>query len=316
MKCKVCGAESGKYPLCRSCNVKKEQGQIIKCGICGQWHYANSPCPQPAQDANAQYLYESRKALISKTEQPFYVAIKSSLPGGYHVFPQMNLAAFVNKTDNSAYHNELFRNVDFLITDSEYAPKIVVEINDISHLSDDRRKRDQKVKNILGEAGIPVFTLWTSYGVNPEYIQRKIIEILNTPVVRQHNFTKQPVAENVPLTSGPQPVAENFPLTSSLQPVPAPAPQKKQGCYIATCVYGSYDCPQVCTLRRYRDIHLSATRLGRLFIKLYYAVSPTVVKHADRFPAFHKFWKNILDKKVKRLNADGYSGSPYKDKNS
>ena len=25
------------------------------------------------------------------------------------------------------------------------------------------------------------------------------------------------------------------------------------GCYIATCVYGSYDCPQVQTLRRFRD---------------------------------------------------------------
>ena len=25
------------------------------------------------------------------------------------------------------------------------------------------------------------------------------------------------------------------------------------GCYVATAVYGSYDCPQVWTLRRYRD---------------------------------------------------------------
>ncbi len=28
---------------------------------------------------------------------------------------------------------------------------------------------------------------------------------------------------------------------------------KKNGCYIATCVYGSYDCPEVWTLRRFRD---------------------------------------------------------------
>ena len=32
MKCKVCGAESGKYPLCINCNKKKEQGQIIVAG--------------------------------------------------------------------------------------------------------------------------------------------------------------------------------------------------------------------------------------------------------------------------------------------
>lgn len=28
MKCCVCGAESGHYPLCRACNQKKEQGLI------------------------------------------------------------------------------------------------------------------------------------------------------------------------------------------------------------------------------------------------------------------------------------------------
>ena len=36
-------------------------------------------------------------------------------------------------------------------------------------------------------------------------------------------------------------------------------PEKKSGCYIATAVYGSYDCPQVWTLRRYRDYTLAET---------------------------------------------------------
>lgn len=31
----------------------------------------------------------------------------------------------------------------------------------------------------------------------------------------------------------------------------------EEGCYVATCVYGSYDCPQVWTLRRYRDYKLA-----------------------------------------------------------
>lgn len=50
------------------------------------------------------------------------------------------------------------------------------------------------------------------------------------------------------------------------------------GCYIATCVYGSYDCPQVWTLRRFRDYTLDATWYGKVFIKCYYAISPTLVK--------------------------------------
>ena len=39
------------------------------------------------------------------------------------------------------------------------------------------------------------------------------------------------------------------------------------GCYIATCVYGSYDCPEVWTLRRYRDYTLDLTWYGRTFIR-------------------------------------------------
>lgn len=78
MKCKVCGAESGKYPLCRSCNVKKEKGEIIKCEKCQNWHYINTPCPStaPATD-DSKYLYDVRKTLISKSEQGFYNVIKS-----------------------------------------------------------------------------------------------------------------------------------------------------------------------------------------------------------------------------------------------
>ena len=39
------------------------------------------------------------------------------------------------------------------------------------------------------------------------------------------------------------------------------------GCYVATAVYGSYDCPQVWTLRRYRDYTLAETWYGRAFIR-------------------------------------------------
>lgn len=48
--------------------------------------------------------------------------------------------------------------------------------------------------------------------------------------------------------------------------------ESNSGCYIATYVYGSYDCPQVWTLRRFRDYTLHETWYGRAFIKCYYAI--------------------------------------------
>lgn len=93
-----------------------------------------------------------------------------------------------------------------------------------------------------------------------------------------------------------------------------PEPEKKGGCYVATCVYGSYDCPQVWTLRRYRDETLGATWYGRLFIRVYYAVSPILVKLFGNTSWFQKFWKGRLDKMVGRLQEEGLEDTPYNDK--
>jgi DNA-directed RNA polymerase subunit M/transcription elongation factor TFIIS len=86
-------------------------------------------------------------------------------------------------------------------------------------------------------------------------------------------------------------------------------------CYIATAVYGSYNCPQVWTLRRYRDDVLVSTFFGRLFIRTYYTISPTLIKWFGPAEWFQSFWKRHLDKWVQRLNSEGVSDQPYQDKN-
>ena len=89
---------------------------------------------------------------------------------------------------------------------------------------------------------------------------------------------------------------------------------KKQGCYIASCVYSSYDCPQVWTLRRYRDDILSNSCWGRAFIKIYYKVSPVLVRIFGKSFWFKAFWKKILDKKISSLNKKGIENTPYNDR--
>lgn len=296
MKCKVCGAESGKYPLCRLCNDKKERGEVVKCDKCGQWHYTFSPCSATVFSTDSTtYLYEPRKNLITQVEQNFYDAIKLSVPNGYFVFPQVNLAAFIQRTDDARFHNELFRNVDFLVTDPQYKPIFIIEINDQTHLNSNRKERDEKVGKICEEAGIPIVKFWTSYGVNPEYIKKRIDETLtNLPVMRIHHFNQPSIPD------------------SPLAPPSSLAPQKK-GCYIATCVYGSYDCPQVWALRRYRDHTLSETWFGRLFVRLYYTISPTIVTWFGNCKWFRTICKFFLDKIVSKLQANGIDSTPYND---
>jgi len=91
--------------------------------------------------------------------------------------------------------------------------------------------------------------------------------------------------------------------------------QQKQSCYIATAIYGSYDCPEVWTLRRYRDYTLAETWYGRAFICAYYAISPTIVKWFGKTVFFTCFWRFALDKMIKRLNTMGVVNTPYEDRN-
>lgn len=90
--------------------------------------------------------------------------------------------------------------------------------------------------------------------------------------------------------------------------------KKSGGCYVATAVYGSYDCPQVWTLRRYRDYKLASTWYGRTFIRIYYATSPTLVKLFGKTNWFNKVFKSKLDCKVAKLQNIGYESSPYSDR--
>lgn len=94
---------------------------------------------------------------------------------------------------------------------------------------------------------------------------------------------------------------------------PRPAAPQHSGCYVATAVYGSYDCPQVWTLRRYRDDTLAKTWYGRAFIHTYYTVSPTLVKWFGDTKWFQKMWKGKLDRMVAKLQSQGVESTPYED---
>ena len=107
-----------------------------------------------------------------------------------------------------------------------------------------------------------------------------------------------------PAASGytaPASTAQHSTATNSTQQTSS-QPAKKEGCYIATAVYGSYDAPQVMTLRRYRDETLRNTAFGRWFIRTYYRLSPPAAEKLKNAKHINKFIRSILDKWVEKLN--------------
>lgn len=146
-----------------------------------------------------QYLYEVKGSFITPVEIQYLKVIKNLLPKGYYVQSQINLASVIVKRDTAKYHGELFRNVDAGVFDANHHPIFLIEINDSTHKSRQRSERDIKVKNICEEAGLPLVVLWTSYGVNEDYIKKKLelaFEESKNPVRVKHSYYKKNETEN------------------------------------------------------------------------------------------------------------------------
>ena len=123
--------------------------------------------------------------------------------------------------------------------------------------------------------------------------------------------TSTPTPTEAPTDTTPTPTEAATPTDTMPTPVaPDTAPA---GCYIATAVYGSYNTPQVWTLRRFRDNVLAKTWQGRLFIRAYYTVSPAVVELFGDTEWFNNLWRGQLDNFVAGLQAQGYASTPYQD---
>ena len=84
-------------------------------------------------------------------------------------------------------------------------------------------------------------------------------------------------------------------------------------CYIATYIYGSYDCPEVLILRRYRDSHLSKSWYGRWFIQIYYMIGPKIVELFGDKKWFNGLWEPVLNKLVYQLRKSGIDISSCSD---
>lgn len=259
------------------------------------------------------YLYELKGALMTETEKHYAKAIKSILPESYFLQPQVNLASIIDRTDVHRWQNELDRIVDFGVFDENYKPITLVEINDAGHKTRNKTKeRDEKVKAICEEVGIPLITFWTSEGINVDRINERIatgIEEAKNPIRIAHSQDKKMETENSVKNEVFEEKKESYYVAATENDISDKASKgKKEGCYIATAVYGAYDCPQVMVLRQFRDKLLATTFLGRKFITFYYFVSPWLVTSFSHKQGFNRFFRTKLDRLVEKLRSKGFSG--------
>ena len=156
----------------------------------------------------------------------------------------------------------------------------------------------------MGTNGKQVLTITKLSQNSSQYIQNT-----ESDVNRSFNETTQSAYDRVI-----QNIDRDLQEIQNKQAVSYQQQSKKGGCYVATCVYGSYDCPEVWTLRRYRDDKLAKSWYGRAFIHSYYAISPTIVKLLGNTGWFKRICRRKLNRIIDRLQENGVESTPYNDR--
>ncbi len=65
-------------------------------------------------------------------------------------------------------------------------------------------------------------------------------------------------------------------------------------CFIATAAFGSPLAPEVQTLRAFRDTYLVTNIAGRMFVRAYYAISPSLANHLQQHERLKLFTRVFL----------------------
>lgn len=90
-----------------------------------------------------------------------------------------------------------------------------------------------------------------------------------------------------------RPMLEITQAGEPLSELQAPSP-KKSGCFVATAIYGSFNDRNVIILRRYRDNVLMLSPLGRVFVSIYYSVSPPIAIVLSKVPVLRRLLKKFV----------------------
>lgn len=72
----------------------------------------------------------------------------------------------------------------------------------------------------------------------------------------------------------------------------------KEGCFIASVCYGEYDAPEVLILREFRDVKLLNSKTGKIFVKVYYSISPFIARKISKCDLLKKMIRSYILKPI------------------
>jgi very-short-patch-repair endonuclease len=131
------------------------------------------------------YEYKRKDHLMTGAEREFYNELLSIFDGEYYIFPQMQISRILDwRISGQNWRAALARigqkSVDYVFCDKNSTkPLLVIELDDSTHDLDARKERDSLVNAIFTRTGLPIIRARDVRNKSPEYIKRRITEVIN-----------------------------------------------------------------------------------------------------------------------------------------
>lgn len=137
------------------------------------------PKQEKIENEDLSSLYEKKTYLLTQNELKFYKLLKNiTEKNNLNVFSQVALYEII-KSKNIKYFNKIkSKTIDFVITDVNCKIKLCIELDDPTHIKENRQKRDKFVDNLFKELNIKLIRIPVQSYYKLNELENKIKESL------------------------------------------------------------------------------------------------------------------------------------------
>lgn len=132
------------------------------------------------------YRYQLRKHLMTSREEDFFKTLNEIFQDRWYVIPQVGLPSLLNheikgQNWNGAFQHINRKTVDYvLLSKSDLSVVCAIELDDSTHDSPARRKRDAEVENIFQNVKLPLVRFRNISKLSKQDIVNRIAESIQS----------------------------------------------------------------------------------------------------------------------------------------
>ena len=124
-------------------------------------------------------LYNKKEYLLTQPELKFFKLIKNiTEKNNLNIFSQVALYEIVTSKNIKDFNKIKSKTIDFVITDVNSKIKLCIELDDTTHIRENRQQRDKFIEDLFNQLNIKLIRIPVQSYYNLKQLEEKIKESL------------------------------------------------------------------------------------------------------------------------------------------